>query len=149
MSSPTDKMIAQFKSLEDLQAFAKAQQKTLIDMTKKLKASEDEIKHLKKLLEGAVPLVSPIPKVNFSAQDEEQIAREQLFLLKQISADKELTMEEAKKVEIFSKILNTLKEKKPKGLRDIELEAQNTETKQLMASLASDEKDDDRSDNSH
>ncbi len=149
MSSPTDKMIAQFKSLEDLQAFAKAQQKTLIDMTKKLRASEDEIKHLKKLLEGAVPLVNPPTKVTFSAHDEEQIAREQLFLLKTISKDKELTMEEAKKVEIFSKILNSLKDKKPSGLRDIELQAKSSSLEQLTATLNVDENDDDRSDNSH
>lgn len=146
-NNPTDKMIAQFTTLPELQAFCKAQQKTLIDMTKKLKASDDEIKHLKKLLEGAVPLLNPPAKINFSANDEEQIAREQLFLLKQISAEKELSFEETKKVEIFSKILTAIKDKKPKGLRDIELQAQNSETKQLMASLSDD--DDDRSDNSH
>lgn len=148
MSNPADKMIAQFKTLEELQAFCKAQQKTLIDMTKKLKASEDEIKHLKKLLEGAVPVINAPQKINFSTNDEEQIAREQLFLLKQISAEKELTMEEAKKVEIFSKILTLGKEKKSKGLQDIEINAKQSSIEQLTATALI-ENDDDRSDNSH
>lgn len=109
MSSATDKMIAQFSNLEDLSAFAKAQQKTLLELTKKNKVLEDETKHLKKLLEGTVPVINPNPKTSFSTNDEESIAREQLFLLKQKSTNEELTYEETKKVEIYSKILNTLK----------------------------------------
>lgn len=145
MSSPGDKMINQFTTLVDLQAFAKAQQKTLIDLTKKLKASEDEVKHLKKLLEGAVPVVNSPAKINFEANDEETIARQQLHLLKMISTDKELSLEETKRVEIYSKILNTLKDK-PKT---IEVNTKNLSIQELTAALGTSEDNDDRSDDQH
>lgn len=143
--SSSDKMIQTFKTLEDLQAFAKAQQKTLIDLTKKLKTSEEEIKHLKKLLEGAVPVINSPAKIDFSTNDEESIAREQLYLLKKISADRELNMEETRRVEIYSKILIAIKDK-PKT---IEITARSLSNEQLMASLTPSEKDDDRSDDQH
>lgn len=141
--SSTDKMINQFTTLEDLQAFAKAQQKTLIDLTKKLKASEDKVKHLEKLIEGAVPLVNPPAKIDFAANDEESIAREQLYLLKRMSSERELNFEETKRVEIYSKILNALKGK-PK---DIEVPGKSLSIDQLTAALS--DKDDDRSDDQH
>lgn len=128
----SDKMINTFKNLEDLQAFAKAQQKTLIELTKKNKNYEDEIKHLKKLLEGAVPVINDRP-VDFSSNDEESIAREQLFLLKQISKEKELTMEEARKVEIYSKILSTLKGK-PKDINGSSKQLSEGELLTLLSS---------------
>ena len=128
----SDKMINQFKEFDDLKAFANAQQKTLIELTKKNKAYEDENKHLKKLLEGAVPVINDRPTVDFSANDEESIAREQLFLLKQISKDKELSMEEARKVEIYSKILSA-----PKGKsRDINANSKQLEAGELLTLLS-------------
>lgn len=136
-------MINQFTTLEDLQAFAKAQQKTLIDLTKKLKASEDKVKHLEKLVEGAVPLVNPPAKIDFAANDEESIAREQLYLLKRMSAERELNFEETKRVEIYSKILNSLKGK----AKDIEVPGKSLSIDQLTAALS--DKDDDRSDDQH
>jgi len=144
-NNPTDKMIAQFKSLEDLQAFSKAQQKTLIDITKKLKASEDEVKHLKKLLDGAVPVINAPAKMNFATNDEESIAREQLYLLKQISSERQLDFEETKKVEIYTKILLSINNK-PKA---IEVTTRNLSNEQLIAALNPSEKDDDRSDDQH
>lgn len=134
----SDKMVAQFKTLDDLRAFANAQQKTLIELTKKNKNYEDELKHLKKLLESAVPVIaSEQHKVNFSSNDEESIAREQLFLLKNISAERELTFEETRKVEIFSKILNTLKAK-PK---DVEVKSQQLTEKELLQLMVAPDND--------
>lgn len=128
----SDNMINQFKEFDDLKAFANAQQKTLIELTKKNKAYEDEIKHLKKLVEGVVPVINDRPTVDFSANDEESIAREQLFLLKQISKDKELSMEEARKVEIYSKILSA-----PKGKsRDINANSKQLEAGELLTLLS-------------
>lgn len=144
MSNPSDKMINQFTNFEDLQAFAKAQQKTLIDLTKKLKTSEDKVKHLEKLVEGAVPLINPPAKVDFSANDEESIAREQLYLLKRVSSERELNLEETKRVEIYSKILMALKGKQ----KDITPPSRSLSNEQLMAAI-SEEKDDDRSDDQH
>ena len=78
-------MVSQFTTIDDLSAFARAQQKTLVELTKKNKNYEEEIKHLKKLVEGAVPLISNKSNIDFSSNDEEAIAREQLFRLKELS----------------------------------------------------------------
>lgn len=129
----SDKMINTFKTFDDLSAFARAQQKTLIELTKKNKSYEEEIKHLKKLLEGAVPVISDRPQVDFSANDEEAIAREQLFRLKQLSNEKELTLEEAKRVEIFSKIL-TAGKGKPKDINGNSRQPNEAELLTLLSS---------------
>lgn len=125
-------MVSQFTTIEDLSAFARAQQKTLVELTKKNKNYEEEIKHLKKLVEGAVPLISnKSSAIDFSSNDEEAIAREQLFRLKELSHDKELTLEEAKRVEIFSKILVSLKQK-PK---DINAKSKDYSEQELLTLL--------------
>lgn len=125
----SDKMVDTFKTMEDLQMFCKAQQKTLIELTKKNKEKEDKIKHLEKLLSQTVPVLqTDKPKIEFGANDEESIAREQLFRLKELSHEKELTLEEAKRVEIFSKILIAGKQK-PK---DIISNGKQLDTKELL-----------------
>lgn len=125
-------MVSQFTNIEDLSAFARAQQKTLVELTKKNKNYEEEIKHLKKLVEGAVPLISnKSSAIDFSSNDEEAIAREQLFRLKELSHEKELTLEEAKRVEIFSKILVSLKQK-PK---DVNAKSKDYSEQELLTLL--------------
>lgn len=143
MSSSSDKMIAQFSNFEDLQAFAKAQQKTLVDLSKKNKSLDEEVKHLKKLLEGAVPVINAPAKIDFTANDEEAIAREQLYLLKKISSEKELNLEETKRVEIYAKILIALRSKEPK---DINGKFKDQSQDELMAVLNQSENDDGRDD---
>lgn len=138
MSESQDKMIAQFKTLEELQAFAKAQQKTLIDQQKKLREAQDKVKHLEKLLEGAVPVINAPAKIDPNSQDEEQIARQQLFLLKAKSNDGELSLEETKRVEIYSKILMNLKQKE----KDIEVPSRNLSNQELIATLQNTSEDD-------
>jgi hypothetical protein len=131
-------MIDQFKNFDDLQAFAKAQQKTLVELTKKNKNYEEEIKHLKKLVEGAVPLLNVNPKpVDFSTNDEEAIAREQLFRLKDLSHERELSLEEAKRVEIFSKILVAVKNK-PKTINGNSRELSENDLLTLLGSTKND-----------
>lgn len=140
-SSPMNQMLAQFKDLSELQAFANAQQRTIIELTKKLKKAEDETKHLKSLLEKSVPLIESdeskkLQKKGFLTNDEESICRQQLFLLNQMSAERELTLEESKRVEIFSKILRALEEK-PKT---VVVESRTLSTEELLASVQTDGK---------
>lgn len=110
---------------DDLKAFAEAQQKTIIHLTRKIKTLEDENAHLKKLVEQTVPVIKPDnqPALDpqqkgekFLTSDQEAICRVQLNKLREISFDRELTLEEAKRVEIFSKILNLL-ETTPKTIK--------------------------------
>lgn len=140
-----DKMLQQFKTQPELEAFAKAQQKTIIELTKKNKALETEVKSLKKLTESKIIIPgNEENKIDFSASDEESIARQQLFKLKEISNERELTYEETKRVEIFSKLLIALKDK-PKT---IEVKSKNLSDAELIA-LAVKTEDDDRQDDQH
>ena len=123
----------QFSELVELQAYSNAQTKTIIDLTKKLKAAEDEVKHLKLLLDKSVPMLQPEGLKN-SATDEETIARQQLYYLKLKSEKDELTLEEAKRVEIYTRMLTQINNS-PKSL---DAKAKNLKTEDLLA-LASSE----------
>jgi hypothetical protein len=105
-----DKMLEQFKDAASLQKYAEAQYKTILSLSRKVKVLEEENVELKDLLEKSTPLLQE-EKQNFIAyqveasSDEEMIAKVQLARMKEISMDRELTLEEAKRVEIFTKIL--------------------------------------------
>lgn len=118
-----DKMLEQFKDFASLQKFAEAQQKTIQALTRKLKVTEEENLELKDRLDS-IPILSEnsqntsIPQKNLAIEDlsfgtdEEIISKIQLARLKEVSMERELTLEEAKRVEIFSKILNTKEKNK-------------------------------------
>jgi hypothetical protein len=105
-----DKMLEQFKDAASLQKYAEAQYKTILSLSRKVKVLEEENVELKDLLEKSTPLLQE-EKQNFIAyqveasSDEEMIAKVQLARMKEISMGRELTLEEAKRVEIFTKIL--------------------------------------------
>lgn len=107
-----DKMLEQFKDFSSLQKYAEAQYKTILSLSKKIKVLEEENIELKDILEKSTPLLNE-EKKNFIAyqveasSDEEMIAKVQLARIKEISMDRELTLEEAKRVEIFTKILSS------------------------------------------
>lgn len=111
-----DKMVEQFKDMTELLAYADAQTKTILELSKKLAKAEEEVKHLKKILEDSTPLLEEQKKdfLGYSPEDpkEKIIAEVQLNMLKEISFDRELTLEETKRVEIFSKILLNLRASK-------------------------------------
>jgi hypothetical protein len=110
MSDDIDKMIEQYKDVTSLQKYANAQYKTILSLTRKIKLLEQENIELKDLLEKTTPVLEE-DKKNFliyqdnGESDEEIISRVQLARLKEISLDRELTLEETKRVEIFNKIL--------------------------------------------
>jgi hypothetical protein len=105
-----DKMLEQFKDMGSLQKYAEAQYKTILSLSRRVKVLEEENVELKDLLEKSTPLLNE-EKKNFvsyqveASSDEEMIAKVQLARMKEISMDRELTLEEAKRVEIFTKIL--------------------------------------------
>lgn len=112
MSEQMDKMLEQFKDMASLQKYADAQYKTILSLTKKVKLLEQENINLKDILEKSTPLLDEekktfnLPEVEASS-DEEMIAKVQLARLNEISLERELTLEEAKRVEIFTKILTS------------------------------------------
>lgn len=122
-----DKMIKDFKDTIELQSFAEAQYKTILDLNKKINQVQEEKKQLELLLQNSVPMLEGQKKeflgYDSSTPNEEIISTVQLGKLKEISFVRELTLEESKRVEIFSKILSSLKskEQKPKdnGLEEV------------------------------
>lgn len=104
-----DKMLEQFKDMGSLQKFADAQQKTIQALTRKLKVLEEENVELKERLDSlpvqqAVGKIIQLDELTYGS-DEEIISKIQLARLKESSMERELTLEEAKRVEIFSKIV--------------------------------------------
>lgn len=143
MSTPIDKTILQYQDFNQLQEFAQAQQKTIVQLSKKIQKLEDERDHLKQLLESSVPIIKTegSPSVEkFLTSSEEAICTMQLEKLRDISMERELTLEETRRVEIFSKILATFRntpktiELKTKSLKPEELlslvEEESNERKQ-------------------
>lgn len=125
-----DKTLAQYKDRKDLEQFAVAQQNTIIQLTKKVQLLEEKNTHLEKLLSERVPVIRKEGEngPTVLTPTEQQICEEQLEKLKEISEVRELTLEETRRVEIFSKILLTFKNRKP----DIEVPSKNLSTAELL-----------------
>jgi hypothetical protein len=116
-----DKLLSQYKTEEELRGYAEASYKTLLQVQKKNKELQDEVDHLKKLVTGAVPIISDGSKPDLSiGSDEEEIAKMELRKLKMDSMGNEpLTLEQAKRVEIYSKILNSRIKTPPNNEREV------------------------------
>jgi len=117
-----DSMFKETKELSDLKAFSDAQQKTIVQLTKKIKQLEEEKEELRILLQDNKPIENKIenkpPTIaeKFLTSDQETICRIQLMKLREIALDREMTLEETKKVEIFSKIIASI-ENAPKTIK--------------------------------
>lgn len=117
-----DKLLSEYKTEAELKAFAEAQHKALIQVQKKNKQLEEENLHLQKLVEGVVPIIQTESNSILSVgKDEEEIAKIELRKLKKESMGNEsLTLEQAKKVEIYSKILNAQPKEKSRSEREVQ-----------------------------
>lgn len=91
----------------ELRALASAQDITIQKLHDSLSDKDKQIDHLKTLLAGAVPLIGKVERINQSS--EELIAEIQLKKLGNKAEFNELTLEEARKFEIFAKIKNNTK----------------------------------------
>ena len=91
-----------------LSQLAAAQDLQLDSLKKIIEKKDSEIAHLKKLLESIAP-----PVVKIETQAEEIVAEAQLKRLRDIAQNRDLTLEEARKFEIFSKIKHSTEKNKP------------------------------------
>jgi hypothetical protein len=103
------KLTEQFQSIEELKAFAGSQFKQILQLTKKIKELEEKAIEAKKesrelVKKDNTSLILPNSGIK-GQEDAKVIAGIQLQMLKQSSFERELTLEEAKKVELFNKIL--------------------------------------------
>ena len=109
-----DNMFQQFKDMSELQAYASALNETILNLAKQidtLKAENQKLKDQVKNNISIVPddhrLVEAKPK--FETDDEETICRTQLRMLRDISLERELTLEECRKYDVYAKSLQTIK----------------------------------------
>lgn len=111
-----DEMSKNFKDFIELQEFSQAQHSTIIELSKKISNLEKENLHLKQLLETTTQLTLSDNKpmiVDLGISNEEIISATELRKLKELCVSKNdtLTLEEAKKVELYTKILSGLRNK--------------------------------------
>lgn len=109
---------------------------TIKMLSRKIVELEEERDHLKKLLESSVPLLREEQGVLIpSTKDyilEENIAKVQLAILDRESMQRELTLEETKKCEIYSKILASLRNS---GIKKVDAEVGLLKSEDLIAQL--------------
>lgn len=110
-------LIQEMKDMSELQEFTEKQYKTILELNRKVTELNIEISELKTSLaqsgQGSLQLPGADEK-----SSEQMICEVQLALLNNISMSRELTAEESKKVETYSKILapiraNVKKAEKP------------------------------------
>lgn len=107
-------MAEQFKDLAELQKYCNSQYELIIELSKKINILEDERDHLKDLLKTFSPNTITSHEFAPDLTDEQIICKAQLKMLKDMSLERELSLEEAKRVEIFTKILGIYKPKSDK-----------------------------------
>lgn len=106
---------------KDLQEFCEKQHRELLLMLEQNRALEDENKHLKKLITSNESLViEPVTKI----APEELICLEQIALLKKASETSALTLEEARKLDTYVKLIRLIrgKEKADEVLKGFKVE---------------------------
>jgi len=97
-----------FKDMTELQAYCDSQYKLIIDLSKKINKLEQEKKSLEETLLKNNLNSSPLLDLSTELSNEEVVCMVQLKLLKEISDRGSLTLEETRKFEIFTKILQII-----------------------------------------
>jgi hypothetical protein len=115
-----DKLAEQYTETEsESKGYIKAQQATIISQTKNINELRKKLEELSRQCETLtientkLKALAPASSLDAAIPDEESICLVQLALLNNMSMQRELTLEETKKTEIYSKILVTLRSKKP------------------------------------
>lgn len=125
-----DELANQFNNIKDLREYCNSQYSVIVELNRKINKIEEENKHLLALVEKATPYLAEQEgklEVYKNLSDEMAICLMQIKILKDKSISSELSFEDTKKLEIFTKTLITLKtgQKAPdsaaKGLSDAEL----------------------------
>jgi len=112
-----DKMSEQFQSLSEMKAYSQAQFRTIIEQSKKITKLEEEVRSLKKDLINSTPKEGQelVASDLLKGTDQEIICQIQINRYKEVSLERELSLEESKKLEIYTKILQAGKDRKAKG----------------------------------
>ena len=112
------------KSFKDLQAYSDSQFRTINSLKKEIALLKEENANLRKSLESSVPnLTLQVTDLNpLGISNEQLICETQIAMIKDIALTRQLSSEEAKKLEVFHKILNNLRANKEE-VPDVNVEA--------------------------
>lgn len=129
-----DQLIEQYKTYDELKVYCEAQFKQILALSKKNKDLEQQVSDLKKgIVSNSVVQNKPVVKIETSIlvkDDAKTIAEIQLSRLKEVSLERQLTMEETKQLDIFNKVVNY---QDPDGKKkDIPVTAKNLDADALM-----------------
>lgn len=97
-------------NFSELTEYSEAQFKTILNLQKEIEKLQSENRNLKLILEQNTPSI--IPDLGLGISNEQLICETQLQFLKEQAITRQLTMEEARKVELFSNVLEKVKGKK-------------------------------------
>lgn len=129
----------------DLIALSKAQSKTIVAQSKEiteLKKQKEKLEEEVKRLHTEVVTLKATGAAGgtqqFSTSSSETICVVQLAMLEQLSMNRELTLEESKKVELFSKVLREERGKVAKTEEETPAKLSNEDLLKAMQSLGSD-----------
>lgn len=121
-----DEMLKEFSSIAELKDFTKEQHKTIMNLTSQISQLKKENELLKQgnsvVQNSEKPLISQPP---FYEDYQENICRMELKKLHDVSMERALTLEETKKVEIYTKLLIQI-DARPKTLQ-VDAKAEKTD----------------------
>ena len=96
-------------SFNELQEYSDTQFRTIAELKKTILRMEEENKSLKTMMEGSLPHISLEIGGMSGISNQQLICETQLAILKDRAISKELTYEEAKKLQIYVMVLLDLK----------------------------------------
>lgn len=97
-------LAGEFKNITELQEYCNAQYAALNSSLGRVKELEEEIAHLKTLLEGSTQLVEE-KKPELEVSPEQAICEMQIQKLQKAATQRELTLEETKRLDLLIKNL--------------------------------------------
>jgi uncharacterized coiled-coil DUF342 family protein len=113
----TNKILSSFEDITDLKEYANSQYKTIITQSKKITELERKVDQLTSSLDNAekrVAVANTLAPNQEENSDTETTCLVQLAMLKGLAMNRELTLEEVKKLEILAKTLMLIKGKPSK-----------------------------------
>lgn len=92
--------------------YVEAQFAVAVALQKRVQELESENSHLKKMLEGTVPLIQN-NTIDIGISNERIICETQIALLKNSAINRELSLEETRKLQIYVDVLEKISKKQP------------------------------------
>lgn len=133
----TNKILDSFDSVDDIKEYASSQYKVIITQSRKISELERAVETLNTKLADAEKRVAVSSVLSIDqpegTSDTETTCVIQIAMLKGLAMNRELTLEEVKKLEIFAKTLQMLKGKIPTESDKKKESGSRLTTEQLMA----------------